>query len=263
MGRILTFEEILPILVSPISLHPVFEENGYLHTNKNEKFPLIDGIPLLYPQEIVHLCLDREIKFEIKTNPILDLLQYFVISKIKWLGGPHNSSSEDHWYCEHLKSMNDLLDSADGMLLDIGCDDPSRGAATCPKRVNYLGLDPLYLGGAKNFKIFGLAEFLPFRNEAFENVCFGTSLDHVLDWMQALEESTRVLKPSGFLYISTLVWSSNAALYKDNVHFHHFREKVLIGALDELNFRVEYSFKKPWKNDSHRKVLYLRAIKMK
>ena len=82
-----------------------------------------------------------------------------------------------------------------------------------------------------------------------------TSLDHVLDHHAALDEAWRVLRPGGRLYLASLVWSERAELYRDHVHFHHFREFELFGAL--ARFRLDTVQRYPWKDDTHRSALYL------
>jgi ubiquinone/menaquinone biosynthesis C-methylase UbiE len=92
-----------------------------------------------------------------------------------------------------------------------------------------------------------------------DNVCLLTSLDHVLDHHAALDEAHRVLRPGGRLYLASLVWHERAELYRDHVHFHHFREFELFGAL--ARFVVDTVARYPWKGDTHRTALYLALTK--
>ena len=123
-----------------------------------------------------------------------------------------------------------------GTLLDIGCDKPSISHLFYPKGINYIGLDTSFSNN--EFKIIGMAEFLPFADCAFDFVSFNTSLDHVLDYNLAIDEACRVLIKGGYLILSSYVWNDKATLLTDNVHFHHFREFELFGAL-EKDFFIE------------------------
>jgi len=51
------------------------------------------------------------------------------------------------------------------------------------------------------------AEFMPFSDEYFDVIVFGTSLDHVCDISRSLKETHRCLKPDG----SVLVWMSDTS----------------------------------------------------
>lgn len=76
---------------------------------------------------------------------------------------------------------------------------------------------PGYYQGAEGFNLIGIdvieftdmshtleacAEFMPFPDEFFMAVVFGTSLDHVCDVARSLKETYRVLEPKG----NVLVW---------------------------------------------------------
>lgn len=57
-------------------------------------------------------------------------------------------------------------------------------------------------GTATIFKI-GDAETLDYPDNYFDVVCAVSIFEHVTDWVSALKEATRVLKPRGVLYLST------------------------------------------------------------
>jgi len=90
-------------------------------------------------------------------------------------------------------------------------------------------------------------------------VLFNTSLDHILDYNTAIEEAHRILKPDGSVVIATYVWVERATLLTDNVHFHHFREFIILEALESY-FEIEdiRRYEDP-KHATHRYALYVRA----
>ena len=97
----------------------------------------------------------------------------------------------------------DFLDFAEfcnfyGLVLDIGV-----GPQKCPTHIQYnkkekvffIGIDPLKGDQPRDFAfVEGLGEYLPFKNELFDQVLFVTSLDHFIDPTVALKEAKRVMK---------------------------------------------------------------------
>jgi SAM-dependent methyltransferase len=86
-----------------------------------------------------------------------------------------------------------------GLVLDVGCGPQSwpsyfkRAAGT-----TYVGVDPLIEDIPGEFiRLKALAEFLPFRNNVFDHILFGTSLDHFVDPAAALKTAAQVCKPAG------------------------------------------------------------------
>lgn len=263
--KLMTFKDTIPLLAGPIKKNKLyFNEEGYLEDKSaQERFPILSQkSPLLFPAEILPYCKQNGIEWKSIIDSKNPLFQFFGLSYIKWSGGEHNSSPDEPCYLEYLSNFSKLVKTARGKVLDIGCDDPDNTLSSFYHDIEYLGLDPLYYLKNNKFKIFALAEFLPFQNEVFDNVCFGTSLDHAFDPFTAINESYRVLKIGGSLYLSTLIWSKNAELYNDSVHFHHFREKQLFNMLEEAKFCIKGFFKTSWKNNSYRQVLFLQADKI-
>lgn len=153
---------------------------------------------------------------------------------------------------------SELLAAASGLVLDVGCDDPDLSRRLFPSAARYLGLEPS-LAGARGFSIAGMAEFLPFADGVFDGVSLMTSLDHVLDYHAAIDEAWRVLRRGGSLFLATLIWSERAELYRDNIHFHHFREFEIRGALSRFEVRSVRRY--GWKGDTHRHGVYIHAVK--
>ncbi len=231
---------------------------GFLRTPDGaEQFPLRDNVPLLFPAVLGPYAGDGLVDVPFARYDDA-MVQYALLNSIKQKHGNHNSDHGNVWYHRHLERTRLLVADASGIVLDIGCDVPETSASVFPAGVNYLGLDPLFADTA-HFRLIGLAERLPVKSGAVDNVCLLTSLDHVLDHHAALDEAWRVLRPGGRLYLASLVWSDHAELYRDHVHFHHFREFELMGAL--ARFDVNSTARYDWKDDSHRAAFYFALTK--
>jgi SAM-dependent methyltransferase len=184
--------------------------------------------------------------------------QYLHMLSRKAQGGAQNSDYSDIWYQRHVFRTRRLTALAHGSLLDIGCDSPGVSRALFPATVDYIGLEPSLTAGSE-YSICAMAEHLPFQDACFDNAAFMTSLDHVFDDHQAIDEAFRVIKPGGSLFLASLVWKQRASIIGDTVHFHHFRDWELQGLL--RNFEIEVVQRYSWKGDAHRFGIYLRARK--
>ncbi len=122
-----------------------------------------------------------------------------------------------------------------------------------------MSLDPY--AGQGEFRVIGLGEILPIKDNSVDAVLFNTSLDHILDYHTAIQEAHRVLKPGGRIVIATYAWLERATLLTDSVHFHHFREHELLGAVEEY-FSVEdiRRYEDP-KQAVHRYGFYIMGIR--
>jgi SAM-dependent methyltransferase len=157
----------------------------------------------------------------------------------------------------HQYRFKEFCESLTGLVLDVGCDQPNRSMQLLPATCEYLGLDPY--AGHGDFRIIGLGEILPVRDKSVDAVIFNKSLDHILDYHSAIDEAWRVLKPGGNIVIATYGWLNDATLLRDSVHFHHFREYEIMGALKKV-FDIEDTqrYECP-KGDTHRFGLYVRG----
>lgn len=264
MGKLLKFPDILDILVQPITKEPLsYQKNILKGSVSGQEFPLLYGgqSPLLFPAEIMPFCKEEGVEWVKLIKSKESVRQFFGLWGARSAEWEHNSSPDDDSYKKYLEDFSDLVSDASGMILDIGCDNPENTLPYFPENIQYIGIDPLYYIPCDIFKVFAAAEFLPFSNCSFDAVCFGTSLDHCFDPNTAFSEASRVLKKDGALYLSTLVWKARAELYKDNVHFHHFREYNINGMLQEAGLTVNRFFKMPWKGNDHREGLFLKAVK--
>ncbi len=255
-ARIVGLETILPLLQSPDCDDPLTQEaNGGGLTDSRHTYPLKGTLPLLIPARLQPHFTDRLAVTMAQSRDAF--LQYFLLASIKQ-SGEITAAPDNVHFQRHLFRMKAFVQDCKGLVLDVGCDDPTTSAALFPPTAEYVGLDPFCVR-REPFRLIGLGEFLPFRAASVANVVFNTSLDHILDWHRAIAEARRVLKPGGCLYLATLIWESHADLMNDSVHFHHFRLPELLAGL--FGFSVESSIAYDYKGDVHRYGLYLVARK--
>jgi SAM-dependent methyltransferase len=249
-------QEALDIIVSPDTRNRLelnaektaLSEGGF-------QYPIVNGLPVLYPKSINEAFLNSGLNFEYYNN---SELQYYLLSQIKQ-NGEINAPSESLPYQRHLYRMREFLQEYNGLSLDIGCDDIDIGAALLSKESRYIGLDP-FTSESKKFKIVGVGEALPFQSGIFDVAIFNTSLDHILDYHTAIDEAYRVLKPGGILVICSLIWLNEASLLKDMVHFHHFRDYEIKGAITQKGTIIKQK-NYPYKEDTHRYGMFIASKK--
>jgi len=92
-----------------------------------------------------------------------------------------------------------------GTILDVGVgpqEAPTHIQYNKKSDVTFIGLDPLAGDQPRGFTfVQGLGEYLPFKNDLFNQVLFVTSLDHFMDPVIALREAQRVVKKEGGVYV--------------------------------------------------------------
>ncbi len=92
-----------------------------------------------------------------------------------------------------------------GLVLDVGVGPqkaPTHIEFNTKPNVTFIGLDPLAGEQVRAFSfIQGLGEYLPFKNDLFDQVLFVTSLDHFIDPVVALAEAKRTVKPEGNVFV--------------------------------------------------------------
>jgi hypothetical protein len=259
-AALLTLRECLPFLTSPDSGLPLRFDQAAQHLRDpgGLGYPLRGPLPVLVPARLQAHFTDC---LRLSPDCAADaFMQYFLLACIKQSGavGDINAPVGDVHYQRHLFRMREFLRPASGRVLDVGCDDPLVGQALLPSAAMYVGLDP-FCRRADPFRIVGFAEYLPFADASFQAVVFNTSLDHVLDWRRAIDEALRVIVPGGDLFIATLVWEAAAGLVTDAVHFHHFRDYEIFGALGGLEVTQQRRY--DYKGNLHRHGLYLAVRK--
>jgi SAM-dependent methyltransferase len=211
------------------------------------------GCPVLYPKEVADAWREGVL---LLSHPATPLQQYVLLSQIKQTG-EINAPLDSAPARKHQFRFKDFCKGLTGLVLDVGSDKPSHSMQFLPSDCEYLGLDPY--AGHGEFRLIGLGEVLPISDSSVDAVLFNTSLDHILDYHTAIEEAYRVLKPSGRTVIATYAWIEGATLLTDSVHFHHFREFEIFGAL-ERHFEIENvcRYEDP-KHATHRYGLYVMA----
>jgi len=235
-ASLLGIEEVLPDLISPDTGRPLTHEpDSSALSDGTNLYPRRGEPYLLLPSRLQRYFTTRlEVPFDQYADD--PFMQYFLLATIKQSGEINAAASNIH-YERHLVRLRDVLANASGTVLDVGCDDPEIGASLFPPAVNYIGLDP-FCSRETPFRLIGVGEYLPFRDASLNGVLFNTSLDHIHDWHRALDEAHRVLLPGGKLYLSTLAWTESASLQGDSVHFHHFREYEILGALEGFEIPI-------------------------
>jgi SAM-dependent methyltransferase len=221
-----------------------------LEDNLNS-YDIKNGCPVLYPKEISNAWLDGGIPLSYSASP---MQQYVLLSQIKQskeINAPLDSVPAR----KHQFRFKDFCKGLTGLILDVGSDKPSHSMQFLPSDCEYLGLDP-YAGDGE-FRLIGLGEILPINHSSVDAVLFNTSLDHMLDYHTAIEEAYRVLRPGGRIVIATYAWIEGATLLTDSVHFHHFREFEIFGAMEKY-FEIEdvRRYEDP-KHATHRYGLYV------
>lgn len=218
---------------------------------ESESFPVLNGCAILYPARVQQHWIDGSLPLAAYDD---SLLQYCLLSQLKNVGET-NASWDSPPARLHHDRLRELTASLEGWVLDVGCGSPVQSSGLVPSRCEYTGVDPY---GCEASMIRALAEVLPFNDETFDAVLFNTSLDHILDYVTALNEAHRVLKPGGKLIVASLAWTDKATLLTDNVHFHHFREAQILDALSPFSDISVVRFPDP-KNLAHRFGMYVHA----
>jgi SAM-dependent methyltransferase len=223
-------------------------------TDGSREYRTIAGSPLLYPTAITEAWRGEGALPLAYCSSALQ--QYILLSQIKQ-SGEINAPLDSVPARKHQYRFREFCKGLSGLVLDVGSDRPSHSSQLLPSSCEYLGLDPY--AGHGEFRIIGLGEILPIRNQSMDAVLFNTSLDHILDYHTAIEEAHRILKPNGSIAIATYAWLERATLLTDSVHFHHFREFEILGALENDFEILDIRRYEDPKHASHRYGLYVRA----
>ena len=246
------------ILRSPDSFKElVFSQNHKQLTDGYLNYDSRKGSPILYPNEITSEWVDGVLP---QKNQSSSLHQYVLLSQIKQKG-EINAPADSKPALLHKYRFQQHCRGLSGIILDVGCDNPPLSTQLFPAQCEYIGIDPY--SGSGEFRIIGLGEILPIASNSMDAAIFNTTLDHMLDYITALEEAVRVLKVGGKVVVASYAWLSQATLLTDSDHFHHFREYQIIGALEGLGLTIEKlsRYEDP-KNSKHRFGLYVTASKL-
>ncbi|MCK4823260.1 methyltransferase domain-containing protein [bacterium] len=174
------------------------------------------------------------------------------------------SSEEYHYWAKRLSESFSIFCNIKNNVLDIGCGDPSQSIKYMSgTNYYYVGVDPFIAIKKSPFPLIqGLGEYLPIRNNCFDNATLITTLDHSIYPEIILEETRRVLRDGGNLFMMILIWDSQFSTEKDDFHFRHFSRNDIFNMLPYSNFEVKETQIIAYK-ESYRHVLFLRAEKSK
>jgi SAM-dependent methyltransferase len=127
-----------------------------------------------------------------------------------------------------------------GDLLDIGCGGRPHEALLRGRVNTYVGLDheaTLHTGVRAD--VWGDATDLPFAKESFDTVVMFQTLEHIPEPALALSEAFRVMRPGGFLFITTpFMWGIHEAPY-DFYRYTPFALERLVRNAGFGDFEVE------------------------
>lgn len=255
-ARIATLHSALPVLQDPVDASALsLTDAGTTLTSASAQYPLQFGCPVLLPSEVLPFVHEGRLSMH-ESDANTALTKYFYRSVINhW--SETNADPKSAAFETHLARLQSLLDELTlpkgGLVLDVGCDNVSLGAAHFPDHMTYLGLDTFASPGSP-FHLLGCAEFLPLADECVDIVLFNTSLDHVQDYRTAVDEAKRVMKPGGLLIIASLIWTERAELYHDRIHSHHFRLDDIMSATNGLAIYCCKNYN--YKSDTNRHGAY-------
>src|ERR1043166_3488357 len=120
-------------------------------------------------------------------------------------------------------SLNKCAEFVRGTLLDVGCGWRPYEKTFFAGATNYVGLD--YLSERSEPDIIGSAQAIPCPDNSFDTVTSTEVLEHVPDPLKAMREMTRVLKPNGYLILSTpMYWPRHEVPYD---FFRHTYDELL------------------------------------
>lgn len=242
------------LLISPDSGKKLVGSKGESSLTDGEiAYAVKHCCPVLYPKSITDTSQDAVLPLSIPSSA---LQQYVLLSQIKQ-SGEINAPLDGGPARKHQFRFKEFCKNLKGLILDIGSDRPSHSMQFLPTNCEYLGLDPY--AGYGEFRIIGLGEVLPVSDSSVDAVLFNTSLDHILDYHTAIDESHRVLRPGGRVVIATYAWLERATLLTDSVHFHHFREFEVFGTLERHFEIVDVIRYEDPKHETHRYGLYVMA----
>jgi SAM-dependent methyltransferase len=105
------------------------------------------------------------------------------------------------------------IDIANRAVLDIGCGRGYIGEIVRARGGRYTGLDLVPSRGGFALSI-GDAAALPYRDAAFDAVFCIDAFEHIPDPVRAAHEMRRVLRPGGFVFLSTPNYGNVAGLVK-------------------------------------------------
>lgn len=134
-------------------------------------------------------------------------------------------------------SLLQCRDYVRGRLLDAGCGRKPYKDTYFSAATSYVGVD--HQSDRSQPDIVASALDLPLENQSFDTVVSTELLEHVSDPLRALQEMHRVLKPGGYLILSTpLYWPRHEIPYD----FYRYPYDGLLHLVKESGFELERMF---------------------
>lgn len=185
--------ELAELLACPVCRASLAPAGAGLTCARGHRFDVRDGVPSLLPQTP---AFEGHEDWERKQLAAVD--EY--VEEAADIEQVRGSAA---WTVARLFGEAWSEDVQGARVLDVGCALRPEQAycppAYRPGRVAmHVGVDPLRGGGARTYEVVqGVAEALPFRDDSFDAVLFGSSLDHIVGVDGAFREARRVCRPGG------------------------------------------------------------------
>jgi len=242
------FKKLLPRLIDPLTHEKLVCKKSddmriQLISEKSKNiFPVRRNIPCFLSSSLNLISFRNETGKEKLWNELQE--SEFKASQEE----PTLSFSVDENYSSN--EVSDFIKKSlfDGTCLDIGC-----GVMPVPSymkgtsSVEFMGIDPYFGDYERKFPfVQGISELLPFEDNCFNGILFATSLDHVLNPIKTLEESFRVLKNQGIIFIwyfdrkidfRYIFWKMGIRKKVDIHHIWCFRDASLMRLVEKAGFR--------------------------
>ena len=141
--------------------------------------------------------------------------------------------------CNGNKRFSITAEYASGILLDIGCSD-QKLQSFLPEGITYIGID--YLNTASEMygtipTLYGITGNLPFKEGSVDTIALLEVLEHLPNPWQCFKEIHRVLKPGGYLILTTpFLYPVHDAPYD----FQRFTIHGLHALAKDFDFAIEY-----------------------
>lgn len=131
--------------------------------------------------------------------------------------------------------------------LDVGCGClPMPSYMKTSNDIKWFGIDPFAGDQLRQFDfIQGCAESLPYPDEFFNGVLFASSIDHLFNPENALQEAHRVLKPSSHIFVwfsnrvNAPVYESQGKIPFNKMHLWGFNDLTLKQLIEKTGFSVK------------------------
>lgn len=167
-------------------------------------FDIISGIPVMLPDFIGRNLSSRKRSWRKWSNKLQNFIEW---RRLKWnVPQAQKFKIQRNELYHNFFSFCELLHTAEGYILDIGCGD-GVVRSWLGESCIYVGIDPLPIPSMINqFRMVqGVGERLPFRDGIFDHVIIMQTLDHCFSSKLLISEAMRVLKRNGSVNISQLI----------------------------------------------------------